>query len=115
MSGEREQLVLDLAMHLRARVLPELGSHSGRGRAGDAVGGDVTFAIDELAETALGEFMAERASGIAFYSEDRGLIAPPNAAHVLVVDPIDGTRPAMAGLESATIQPCARSAAVTRR
>ena len=30
-------------------------------------------------------------------------MAPPEATHVLVVDPIDGTRPAMAGLESACV------------
>ena len=40
---------------------------------------------------------------MAFYSEDRGLVAPGDATHVLVVDPIDGTRPAMAGLESACV------------
>ena len=40
---------------------------------------------------------------MAFYSEDRGLVAHADATHVLVVDPIDGTRPAMAGLESACV------------
>ena len=40
---------------------------------------------------------------MAFYSEDRGLVAPADAVDVLVVDPIDGTRPAMAGLESACV------------
>jgi myo-inositol-1(or 4)-monophosphatase len=40
---------------------------------------------------------------MAFYSEDRGLVAAPDAVDVLVVDPIDGTRPAMAGLESACV------------
>lgn len=40
---------------------------------------------------------------MAFYSEDRGLVAPGDADYVLVVDPIDGTRPAMAGLESACV------------
>jgi myo-inositol-1(or 4)-monophosphatase len=40
---------------------------------------------------------------MAFYSEDRGLVSPGDATHVLVVDPIDGTRPAMAGLESACV------------
>jgi myo-inositol-1(or 4)-monophosphatase len=71
--------------------------------AGDGAGGDVTFAVDELAEASLAEFLAERAPRLAFYSEDRGLVAPPDASHVLVVDPIDGTRPAMAGLESACV------------
>jgi myo-inositol-1(or 4)-monophosphatase len=97
------QLVLELAQRLRERVLPELGSHAGRIHEGDGAGGDVTFAVDAMAESELEEFVAERAPGIAFYSEDRGLVAGANATHVLVVDPIDGTRPAMAGLESACV------------
>jgi myo-inositol-1(or 4)-monophosphatase len=95
--------VLKLAQHLRERVRPELGSHAGRAHAGDAAGGDVTFAVDELAEAALAEFLGERAPRMAFYSEDRGLVAADDAVEVLVVDPIDGTRPAMAGLESACV------------
>lgn len=102
-SSIREDLVLDLALHLRERIVPELGSHAGRAHAGDAVGGDVTFAVDQLAEESLQEFLADRAPRMAFYSEDRGLVAPGNATDVLVVDPIDGTRPAMAGLESACV------------
>jgi myo-inositol-1(or 4)-monophosphatase len=84
-------------------VLPELGSHAGRALAGEGAGGDLTFAVDELAEAELEAFIAERAPRAAFYSEDRGLVAPPDAIDVLVVDPIDGTRPAMAGLESACV------------
>jgi myo-inositol-1(or 4)-monophosphatase len=101
--GRVRDLVLELALRLRERVLPELGSHAGRTHAGDSAGGDVTFAVDEVAEEALAEFLAERAPRLAFYSEDRGLVAPDDATHVLVVDPIDGTRPAMAGLESACV------------
>jgi myo-inositol-1(or 4)-monophosphatase len=96
-------LVLELALGLRERVRPALGSHAGRAFAGDGAGGDVTFAVDAEAEEFLAAFVAERAPRIAFYSEDRGLVAPPDATHVLVVDPIDGTRPAMAGLESACV------------
>ena len=97
------ELVLSLARHLREKVLPELGSHAGR-EAGEAgAGGDVTFAVDEVAEEALQAFLAERAPRLAYYSEDRGLVAPDGARDVLVVDPIDGTRPAMAGLESACV------------
>ena len=41
---------------------------------------------------------------MAFYSEDRGLVEPGGSARtVLVVDPIDGTRPALAGLESCCV------------
>ena len=62
----------------------------------------MTFAIDERAEALLERFLAERAPEVAFYSEDRGMVSPRGEpAWVLVVDPIDGTRPAMAGLESA--------------
>jgi myo-inositol-1(or 4)-monophosphatase len=50
------------------------------------------------------EFLAERAPDVAFYSEDRGMVEPAGRARwVLVVDPIDGTRPAMAGFESACV------------
>ncbi len=102
-TADRRELVLDLARAVRERVLPSLGSHAGRAVAGEGAGGDVTFAVDEEAEQLLEEFVAERAPRMAFYSEDRGLVAPGDASHVLVVDPIDGTRPAMAGLESACV------------
>jgi myo-inositol-1(or 4)-monophosphatase len=64
-------------------------------------GGDVTFAIDEEAEAWVERYLAERAPEVAFYSEDRGLVTPAvgEPEIVLVIDPIDGTRPAMAGLE----------------
>ena len=100
---ENEHLVLDLARELRDHVLPELGSHAGREHHGDGAGGDVTFAVDEVAERALGAFVADYAPHMTFYSEDRGLVPASDATHVLVVDPIDGTRPAMAGLESACV------------
>ena len=95
-----ETLVLELAQSVRERVAPALGSLSGRAISGDGAGGDVTFAIDQLAEEALAELVPPR---MAFYSEDRGLVAEPDATHVLIVDPIDGTRPAMAGLESCCV------------
>ncbi len=97
------ELVLELACHLRERVAPELGSHAGRSHGGSGAGGDVTFAVDELAESAMQSWLADRAPTVAYYSEDRGLVAPEGAVDVLVVDPIDGTRPAMAGLESACV------------
>ena len=101
------ELVRDLSLALRESVMPMLGSHAGRAHQGDAdaTGGDVTFAIDARAEDTLEAFLAERAPDVAFYSEDRGLVLPSGegATTVLVVDPIDGTRPAMAGLESCCV------------
>jgi myo-inositol-1(or 4)-monophosphatase len=99
------ELVIDLAATLREEVLPHLGVHAARAHLGEAEGGDVTFQIDEHAERRMEEFLAERAPEISFYSEDRGLISPAGdrAEWVLVVDPIDGTRPALAGLESCCV------------
>jgi myo-inositol-1(or 4)-monophosphatase len=97
-------VVRELGLALRERVLPLLGSHAGRAHSAElAEGGDITFKIDEEAEALLEPWLAERAPGVAFYSEDRGLVAPDGAREVLVVDPIDGTRPAMAGLESCCV------------
>jgi myo-inositol-1(or 4)-monophosphatase len=109
MSGSLAGLASELALALRAEVLPLLGRHDGRGHVGSAAGGrgeggDVTFEIDERAESFMEEFLAEHAPEVAFYSEDRGLVTPNRDVQwVLVVDPIDGTRPAMAGLEAACV------------
>lgn len=97
------ELALELALALRERVRPALGSHAARAHAGGGGDRDVTFAIDADAEAHLERFLAERAPGLALYSEDRGLVAPAGAQHVLVVDPIDGTRPALAGFEAACV------------
>jgi myo-inositol-1(or 4)-monophosphatase len=98
-------LVRELALALREHVLPLLGSHAARAHEEElAAGGDVTFAIDATAEELLAQFIAERAPELAFYSEDRGLVIPSGRADsVLVVDPIDGTRPALAGFESSCV------------
>lgn len=94
-------------MTVREAVLPHLGTQGGRAHGEEAaVGGDVTFSIDAHGERALAEFLAREAPQLAYYSEDRGLVRGAGGdgpATVLVVDPIDGTRPAMAGLESCCV------------
>jgi myo-inositol-1(or 4)-monophosphatase len=103
-SGAPREIALELAGALRDEVAPLLGGHAGRAHTGAGAGGDITFAIDEQAEAFVERFLAERAPDIAFYSEDRGLVAPAGRGDwVLIVDPIDGTRPAMAGLEAACV------------
>ncbi len=101
------ELVRDLALALRERVRPLLGTLDGRAHRRRSEGaGDVTFAIDAAAEDCLSEHLARHAPEVAFYSEDRGLVLPAGGgvpAAVLVVDPIDGTRPALAGLESCCV------------
>jgi myo-inositol-1(or 4)-monophosphatase len=101
------ELAGELAVALRGEVLPLIGSHEGRRHVGEATAGasgDVTFEIDARGESLLERFLARHAPDIAFYSEDRGMVADRSDPEwVLIVDPIDGTRPAMAGLESACV------------
>ena len=101
MAGRNTDLVRDLATGLREVVLPMLGAREGRAHDRTGASGDVTFAIDTEAEAFLTEWVAANAPDVAFYSEDQGLVGPEHPELVLVVDPIDGTRPALAGLESA--------------
>lgn len=107
-------LARGVAVALREHVLPLLGRRTGRVHAGRAGGegagepGDVTFAIDAEAERFLADYLASEAPHVAFYSEDRGLVTPRSgdggaAREVLVVDPIDGTRPALAGFQSCCV------------
>jgi myo-inositol-1(or 4)-monophosphatase len=98
------KLVTELALGLREHVLPYLGAHAARAHVRAGAGGDITFAIDTEAENYLERFLAEHGPRVAFYSEDRGLVRPAGTpSHVLVVDPIDGTRPALAGFEASCV------------
>ena len=45
----------------------------------------------------------EAAGNIGFYSEDRGLVTYGLPRAFFVIDPVDGTRPAAAGLESCVV------------
>ena len=100
---EIEQLAVDLTIAIRDRIRPHLGKAVARTHAGTAVGGDVTFGIDEEAEEFLVEYLGNSGVAVAMYSEDKGLIEFGDARHVLIVDPVDGTRPAAAGLECAMV------------
>ncbi len=98
-------LVDDLAAEVCGVVAPNLGQAAAKGLAGRAEGGDTTFSIDVLAEDCVSAFLEERGEPVALYSEDQGLLAigAARAEFVLVVDPIDGTRPAAAGFEAACV------------
>jgi myo-inositol-1(or 4)-monophosphatase len=96
------RLALDLAARVRDAVAPSLGDQGARVGVGVAPGGDVTMAIDEIAERVTEECCAE-AGNIAFYSEDRGYVEIGRPRAILLIDPVDGTRPAAAGLESCCV------------
>lgn len=99
-----QDIVLALTRHIRDIVRPHLGAWHGRQITGTAASGDATFGIDEIAEKAIVSFIEREKLSIAYYSEDKGLIefgASPEA--VLIIDPIDGTRPAIAGFEACVV------------
>jgi len=97
-----DAFAIAIASAVREAVAPALGDPGARVGVGTAPGGDVTMAIDEIAEHVV-ERMCGDAGDIAFYSEDRGYVEIGRPRAVLVVDPIDGTRPAAAGLESCCV------------
>lgn len=97
-----EALALDVADAVRTAVAGQLGRHAARAHVGWAPGGDATLAIDEIAETVLRSHCAD-AGDVAYYSEDAGLVRFGTPEAILVVDPIDGTRPAAAGFEACVV------------
>ncbi|MFD7667181.1 inositol monophosphatase family protein [Streptomyces sp. NPDC059788] len=100
MSRMRE-LLTGLGRHVRS----ELMAYAGRGLArqvhGDSPGGDAQFDVDEVAERAVLAYLRGHAEvPLAVYTEDGSLVElAPDPRYVLVVDPVDGTRPTSAGLE----------------
>jgi myo-inositol-1(or 4)-monophosphatase len=97
-------LLLEVALAVRSAVLPHLGRPEERGSRSTSVGGDPTFGIDEIAEEAASRVLeAAAADGVAWYTEDRGLVERGMPKRLLVIDPIDGTRPAASGLEAGMV------------
>jgi myo-inositol-1(or 4)-monophosphatase len=99
-----QETIFALTRHIRDTVRPHLGAWHGRKISGTAASGDATFAIDDIAEEAIISFIEREQLSVAYYSEDKGLIefgTSPEA--VLIIDPIDGTRPAVAGFEACVV------------
>ncbi len=92
----------ELSREVRELVRPHLGKKAARRMEGRGSSGDSTFAIDEVAERLVEERVQDLPE-VAFFSEDRGLVGGEGSNWVLVVDPIDGTRPAAAGLEACCV------------
>jgi len=97
-------LTVKLALNLRGEIFKVWGEIGLRNICGTAASGDVTFKIDEIAERCLEKFFKKADLPIAYFSEDRGLINPnDDSEFILIVDPIDGTRAAIAGLETCCV------------
>jgi myo-inositol-1(or 4)-monophosphatase len=98
------EFLFELAGHVRRSALAIFGrrAHRYAGRASEA--GDAQFDIDAVAERAVREFAKAHGRSVVLFTEDRGLYrigAAPE--HLLIVDPIDGSRGAAAGLETCCI------------
>ncbi|RJP26960.1 MAG: hypothetical protein C4536_14745 [Actinobacteria bacterium] len=96
------EICRDLSSEVREMVRPHLGEKAAREMQGRGASGDSTFAIDEVAEERV-ESRLEGIPELAYFSEDRGMVGTETARWVLVVDPIDGTRPAAAGFEACCV------------
>lgn len=99
---EAEAFARALALRVRDAVAPLLGHHDAGRRAGTAVGGDPTYAIDEVAEREAARVFEDRGN-LAYYTEDAGLrvLGTPEAFYLC--DPVDGSRPAVVGYETCCV------------
>lgn len=104
MEGKEEifGLVRFLCEQVRSAVRPMLGLASAKEAGARGATGDTTFGIDEVAEEVVSGIL-EDTGDIAYYTEDRGMVVLGEPRFLLVIDPIDGTRPAAAGLESCCV------------
>jgi myo-inositol-1(or 4)-monophosphatase len=95
-----ERLTERIALALKRVILEHAASAPDREIRGAAPGGDVTFAVDAAAEQALAALVEREGLRVAVYSEGRGLVryGGGEPEGILVVDPVDGTRPFNAGL-----------------
>ncbi|MDI6792727.1 MAG: inositol monophosphatase family protein [bacterium] len=101
---EEEEVVLDLTEKIWFAVSPYVGQASAREITGRAASGDPTFRIDEIAEGVLYDYVKEKGPDWAYFSEDKGLVRfGPEPRFLLIVDPVDGSRPAVVGFEAACV------------
>ncbi|MBN2168705.1 MAG: hypothetical protein JW738_05625 [Actinobacteria bacterium] len=101
-TGTLLNMVLEFSEEIRKAVVPYLGNPSSKDLRGHGASGDATFSIDEIAETVAASFLGQ-IGDVAYYTEDRGLIVHGKPDYILIIDPIDGTRPAAAGLEACCV------------
>ncbi len=104
MEETRFDFIKDLALEIQVALLPHLNTHHAKAAHSVAFSGDTTFAIDKVAESALLAAIERSGLKAAYFSEDKGLVKlDPKPEWLLVVDPIDGTRPLVCGFETAVV------------
>ena len=110
-SGVGIKFLVSVAQAIKDAVYPFAKSVRGREIVDEATSGDVTFQIDRVAEKALQMHLRAANLPLSYYSEDEGYstFTSKQPKHLLIVDPIDGTRAAKSGFEG-----CVVSVASTR-
>ncbi len=100
-----KKLLEELTHSVKSAVKPFLGTKLAKKIEKIAYSGDVSYRIDLVAEREVERILkplVERGE-IAYCTEDKGLVKNGNPDYLLIIDPIDGTRPAAAGLETCTV------------
>lgn len=97
--------MIELAQTIKDAVEPHARSAKGREIVSKAQSGDPTFQLDRYAEKALLNFLKSKRMPIAYYSEDAGYttFTSDNPHHLLIVDPVDGSRAAKSGFEGCVV------------
>jgi len=99
------EFLLGLGRAIKEAVAPVARTVRGREIVDMTVSGDATFELDRIAERALLAYLKGARAPVAYYSEDAGYSTFSNEQpkHLLVVDPIDGTRAAKSGFEGCVV------------
>ncbi len=97
--------LVELAQTIKGAVEESARAVKGREVVSHAESGDVTFQLDKIAEKALLNFLKRAGKPVAYYSEDAGYstFTSEKPKHLLVVDPIDGSRAAKSGFEGCVV------------
>lgn len=98
---------LKLVNHMREAILPVFGIRQHDVPIG-SVSHDFQYAVDEKAEEVIKRTFEElwkKGVWYGYSTEEQGLVLPPGhtAELVYLIDPVDGSRPAQAGMETACI------------
>jgi myo-inositol-1(or 4)-monophosphatase len=96
----------EVALEVRRRVYPLLGSKEAGVSVGIGVGGDRTKLIDSVAEETVLSIVKQKAFSCTIISEESGVVAPFKGSGgdgYLIVDPLDGTNNAIKGIPFACV------------
>lgn len=98
---------LEIVSQIRQAILPVFGIRQGDVPVGK-ISHDFQYAVDEKAEEAIKRAFKElwkKGIWYGYATEEQGLVLPPGheARLIYLIDPVDGSRPAQAGMETACI------------